>query len=79
MSVTSPYHDLVGGFAERGQDKDGISGDRSFLSCALILSLYPAMLLRKLIIFDYYNELSFPEAEEGGVICRGMEDNSESN
>lgn len=37
------------------------------------------MLLRKLIIFDYSNELAFFEAEESGVICGGEEDGSESN
>ncbi len=34
------------------------------------------MLVRKLIIFDYYNELSFLELEECRVICREIEDNS---
>ena len=74
MSPTTPYHDLVGGFAECRQDYDGIKGDSSYLLCAVILSLYPATLLRKLVIFDYYNELSFLEAEQCGVICRPIRD-----
>lgn len=34
------------------------------------------MLLRKLIIFDYSNELAFFEAKQRGVICGGEEDGS---
>lgn len=41
---------------------------------AIIFSLYPATLLRILIISDYNNELAFLEAKECGVICGGGED-----
>lgn len=68
--MTSPYHDLIGGFAECRQDQDGLSGDGPYLLGALVFSLYPAMPLRKLFIFDYYDELPLLEAEERGVICR---------
>lgn len=69
--MNSPYHDLSGGLAERRQDHDVIGGDGSYFFCPHAFSLYPAVFLRKLIVFDYYDELSLLEAQECGVICRG--------
>lgn len=63
------YQDLIGGFTKRRQDQDGVKGDSSCLFCAVGLALYPAALLRELVVFDNYDELSFFEAQDRGIIC----------
>lgn len=40
------------------------------------LALYPAMLLGELVVFDKYDELSFLEAEEHGVVWFREENHS---
>lgn len=68
MIIKSLYHELLAGFAECGQDEDGIDGDGPHFSCALIASLDPATLLGELVVFDHHNKFSLPEFEEGGIV-----------
>lgn len=75
--LAAPYHDLVGGFAERWQDCDGIDGDGPGLFRAIVLALNPAVVLREIIVFNEHDELSFLEAEERGVFWRGLKNNWE--
>lgn len=67
----SPHQELVGGFAERRQDEDGVDGDRACFPRAIALSFHPAALPGKLVVLDQNDELSLLEAEERGVICGG--------
>lgn len=67
--MKSLYHELLAGFAECGQDEDGVDGDGAGFPCALIASFDPASLLGELVVFDHHDKFSLPEAEEGGVVC----------
>lgn len=67
--MKSLYHELLAGFAECGQDEDGVDGDGAGFPRALIASFDPASLLGELVVFDHRDKFSLPEAEEGGVVC----------
>lgn len=67
--LRSQHHELLAGFAECGQDEDGVDGDGAGFPRALVASLDPATLLGELVVFDHHDEFPLPEAEEGGVVC----------
>lgn len=66
----NPYQDFIGWFGKSRYNPDGVCGYCPLFSGSLILSLHPAMVRRKFIVFNKEDKLCFFETKKSGIIWK---------